>query len=135
MVDEAVLRMIIRATARTSALCVAFAFARVRTREFLVALPVSHAVHFAAILTLAITTSAGNAHIGISTVGGLAIYALMVFTAFRPRTWAIYLLWIIFIIGFVVRDMSQPVYPGIMAVLLASAVVRFTRATPPLVAR
>ena len=135
MVDEAVLRMIIRATARTSALCIAFAFARIRTREFLVALPVSHAVHFAAILTLAITTSAANAHIGISTIGGLAIYALMVFTAVRPRTWAIYVLWIIFIIGFVVRDMSQPVYPGIMAVLLASAVVRFTRATPPLVAR
>lgn len=95
--EEAGLRAVIRGTARTSAICIALAFARIRTRESLIALPISHALHFAAILTLAITTSPANAHIGRTTIGGLAIFALMVSTALRPATWKVYALWIIFV--------------------------------------
>jgi hypothetical protein len=129
VIDEETLRMLIRATARTSAVCIAFAFAKIRTREFLIALPISHALHFTAILTLALITSATNAHISWLSVGGLAIYALMLFAAVRPNnTIAIYLLWIIFVIGFVVRDMRNPVYPVVMTMLLGAGVVRIVRA-------
>ncbi len=119
--------MLIRATARTSALCIAFAFARIRTREFLIALPVSHALHFAAILTLAAITTPANAHIGVNTIGGIAIFGLMIFAAMHRTTWPVYALWIISVIGFAIRNMRVPVYPLIMAVLLASAIVRVVR--------
>jgi hypothetical protein len=125
---EETLRMLIRATARTSAICVAFAFAGIRVRTFLALLPVSHGLHFAAILALALTTSFANAHISVTSIGGMAIFALMVSTAFRPTTWAIYALWMIFIVGFGIRDMTQPVYPAVMAMLIAAAVVRASRA-------
>ncbi|HYH06378.1 MAG TPA: hypothetical protein VEK11_04875 [Thermoanaerobaculia bacterium] len=129
MPDEELLRTIIRATARSSAVCIAFAFARIRTREFLLALPVSHGLHYAAILTLAFLTSPSNAHIGVTSMGGVAIYALMLFAARRPENAsAVYALWIIFIIGFVVRDMSNPVYPAVMTMLVGAGIVRAVRA-------
>jgi hypothetical protein len=128
--EEAGLRAVIRATARTSAICVAAAFARVRSRDFLTVLPVSHAIHYAAILALAATTTPENAHISSTSIGGLAILGLMIFAALRPATWTLYALWIIFVIGFIVRDMSQPVYPAIMLMLAASAVLRFATASP-----
>jgi hypothetical protein len=121
------LRVAIRTTARTSAICIALAFARVAAREALIVLPFSHALHYAAILTLAAMTSASNAHIGATSIGGAAIFALMVATAVRPTTIGIYALWLIFIIGFVVRDMTQPVYPAIMVLLVAAGIVRAAR--------
>jgi hypothetical protein len=128
MIDEETLRMVIRATARLSAVCIALAFAKIRTRTFLRALPVSHGLHFAAILTLAFTTTAANAHIGWSSFGGAAIYALMLFAAVRPEsTGAIYLLWIIFLIGFVVRDLAQPVYIAVLTMLAVAGAVRAMR--------
>ena len=48
--DEEGLRAAIRTTARTSALCVGLAFARIRVRELSVLLPVSHAMHYVLIL-------------------------------------------------------------------------------------
>ena len=128
--EEAGLRAVIRATARTSAICVAFAFARVRTRDFLSVLPVSHALHYAAILAVAATTTPENAHISSTSIGGLAILGLMIFAALRPATWTLYALWIIFVIAFIGRDMSQPVYPAIMLMLAGSAVLRFATASP-----
>lgn len=128
--EEPGLRAVIRATARSSAICVALAFARIRTRDLLTVLPVSHAIHYAAILALAATTTPENAHINSTSAGGLLILGLMIFTAFRPATWALYALWIIFVIGFIVRDMSQPVYPAIMLMLIGSAVLRFATASP-----
>lgn len=125
--EEPGLRMVIRATARTSAMCVALAFARIVAREALVVLPVSHAMHFAAILTLAAKTSMSNAHIGATSVGGVAIFALMIATATRPTTTGVTLLWIIFVIGFVIRDMHQVVYPTVMVMLLSAAIVRMVR--------
>lgn len=123
--EETGLRAVIRATARTSAICIALAVARIRTREFLVTLPVSHAMHYAAILALALTTTASNAHIGASTIGGLAIFLLMIWTAMRPAVWQMWALWAIFAIGFGIRDMSMPVYPAVMVMLFVAAVVRF----------
>jgi hypothetical protein len=125
--EEAGLRAVIRATARTSAICIALAFARIRAREFLIALPISHAMHFAAILALAEATTPANAHIGRTTAGGIAIFALMIRTAVHPAVWQIYALWIIFVIGFGIRDMSVPAYPSVMVMLFGAAVVRFLR--------
>jgi hypothetical protein len=122
--EEAGLRAVIRATARTSAICIALAFARIRTRESLIVLPVSHAMHYAAILALAFATTPTNTHIRVTSIGGVAIFVLMVLTAMRPATWRIYLLWIIFAIAFVIRDMHMPIYPAVMAMLLGAMIVR-----------
>lgn len=127
-VEEPGLRAVIRATARTSAVCIALAFARVAAREALIVLPVSHALHYAAILTLAAMTTPGNAHINVTSIGGALIFVLMVATAIRPTTVGVYALWIIFAIGFVVRDMRQPVYPAVMIMLVVAAIVRFRSA-------
>ena len=118
-------RAVIRATARTSALCIAFAFARVKAREMLILLPISHTLHFVAILAVAILTTPANAHISVTTIGGLAIFALMIATAVRPTTVGVWLLWIIFVIAFAIRDMSMPIYPATLAMLLVAGVVRF----------
>lgn len=128
MIDEETLRAIIRITARTSAVCIALAFAKIRTREFLIALPVSHGLHFAAILTLAVLTTPTNAHISWLSLGGIAIYALMLFAAVRPNNViAIYLLWIIFGFAFVIRDLEEPVYFLVMTMLVAAGAVRGMR--------
>jgi hypothetical protein len=123
-VGEPGLRAIIRFTARTSALCVAFAFARVRTRELLIVLPISHALHYAAIGALAILTTPANAHIAITSIGGVAILLLMIATAVRPTTAGLYLLWIIFIVAFGIRDMHVAIYPVVFGILLVAGVVR-----------
>ena len=124
ILTEDVLRMVIRATARTSAVCIALAFARVRARQMLILLPISHAMHFAAILGVAFLTTPANAHISVTSIGGIAIFALMIATAIRPTTIGIWLLWIIFLIAFVIRDMSIAIYPAVMAMLLIAGIVR-----------
>ncbi|MFL6245307.1 MAG: hypothetical protein ACJ74H_04730 [Thermoanaerobaculia bacterium] len=123
-VEESGWRAVIRATARTSAFCVALAFARVKTREMLILLPVSHAVHYGAIIAVAILTTPSNAHISMTSLGGLAIFALMIDNAVRPKTAGVWLLWIIFVIAFAVRDMSIPIYPAVLGMLLIAGVVR-----------
>src|SRR5688500_20283456 len=60
-IAEEGLRVAIRATARLSTFAIACAFAGIRTREALIALPMSHAVHYAIIGVLAATTNAANA--------------------------------------------------------------------------
>ena len=123
--DEAGLRALIRATARSSALCVAFAVARIRARELELALPISHGLHFGAIAALAIATTPANAHINaVSLPGGLAIYALMLAQAMRPRAPQLYVLWIIFLIGFGVGRGPSPVYAGAVTILLGAMLVR-----------
>jgi hypothetical protein len=42
----------------------------------------------------------------------------------------LYLLWIVFVVAFIGRDMSNPVYPALMLLLLAAPVARFAW-TPP----
>lgn len=122
-VEESGWRVVIRATARTSALCIALAFAGIAMRPMLVLLPVSHGLHFAAILAVAFLTTPANAHISITSLGGIVIFALMIDTALRPKPGGIAMLWVIFLIAYGVRDMSQPVYPLTLGVLLAGGAV------------
>ena len=122
---------VIHATARTSAICFALAFARIRPRTFLIALVVSHALHYAAILALASSTTPAQAHINaVTAIGGTVIYALMIFAAIRPAAPVLYILWIIFLVAFIGRDMSNPVYPALMLMLLAAPVLRYKWAPP-----
>jgi hypothetical protein len=130
-IGEDGLLAVIHATARTSAICFALAFARIRTRELLIALPVSHALHYGAILALAAATTPTHAHISaITAVGGAVIYGLMIVAAVRPIPAVLYLLWIIFVVAFIGRDMANPVYPALMLLLLAAPVARFAWAPP-----
>lgn len=132
--DESGLLALIHATARTSAICFALAFARIRTRELLIALAVSHAMHYGAILALAAATTPAQAHIdAVTAIGGVAIYSLMLFAAVRPLTPVLYVLWIIFLVAFIGRDMSNPVYPALMLLLLAAPVARLAWAPPRIV--
>lgn len=124
--DENGWRAVIRTTARTSAVCIALAFAGIHARQMLILLPISHAMHYAAIIAVAILTTPANAHIGPTTAGGIAIFALMIATAIRPATIGVWLLWIIFVIAFIVRDMSIAVYPAVMAMLFIAAFIRGT---------
>ncbi|HKR62788.1 MAG TPA: hypothetical protein VJZ00_03565 [Thermoanaerobaculia bacterium] len=122
---EAGWRAVIRATARSSALCVALAIARVRAREFQILLPVSHGLHYAAIGAVAVLTTVANAHINpISLIGGAAIYGLMLFNAVRPLTPNLYILWIIFLIALGVNRGPSPVYPIAVMILVSAALVR-----------
>ena len=121
---EDVLRVVIRTTARTSAVCIALAFARVKARQMLILLPISHALHFVAILGVAFLTTPANAHISVTSIGGVAIFALMILTAWRPTTIGVTLLWLIFLVAFVIRDMSIPIYPAVLAMLLIAGAVR-----------
>jgi hypothetical protein len=130
-VEESGLRAVIRTTARTSALCVALAFARVSARQMLILLSISHAMHYAAILAVAILTTPANAHISATSIGGVAIFALMIATAVRPTTIGVWLLWIIFVIAFAVRDMSVPIYPAVLGMLFVAAGVRATTVSAP----
>jgi hypothetical protein len=124
-VAEPGLRAVIRATARTSALCVALAIARIRAREFQILLPVSHGLHFAAIGALALATSTANAHLNAVSAGGLAIYALMVFNAVRPKPALLYILWIIFLVALGVNRGPSLVYPVAVVLLIAAMLARF----------
>lgn len=129
-IDEDGLRAVIRATARLSAVFFALAFARIRGREFLSAVVVSHALHYAAILALASTTSPANAHIdAVSAVLGVAAFAAMLRAAQRPESRVIYVLWIVFFVAFY-RELHQPLYPAILGMLIAAALLRFARAIP-----
>ncbi|HUR81760.1 MAG TPA: hypothetical protein VM733_13410 [Thermoanaerobaculia bacterium] len=114
--DEAGMRAAIRATARTSAVCVALAFARVRIREFSALLPISHAAHYAVIAAAALWRGP------FTVVFGLALLALMVWNALRPNTIAISILWIAFIIAF-----ARPgvIHISVEALLLGAGVVRW----------
>ena len=122
---EDVLRVVIRTTARTSAVCIALAFARVKARQMLILLPISHAIHFAAILGVAFLTTPANAHINATSIGGIVIFALMIFTAWRPTTIGVSLLWLIFVVAFAIRDMSMPIYPAVLAMLLIAGAKRW----------
>ena len=123
-VEESGWRAVIRTTARTSAVCIALAFAGMWSRQMLILLPISHAMHYAAILAVAILTTPANAHIAPSTIGGVAIFALMIATAIRPTTIGVTLLWLIFIVAFAPRDMSIAIYPAVLAMLLVAGVIR-----------
>ena len=114
--DEEGMGAAIRATARTSALCVALAFARVRVREFSALLPVSHALHYALIL-------AGGLMRGpLELVVGVAVYAVMLWNAIRPNAFALYILWISFLVAFL---RPGPLYVIIIAALLCCGVIRW----------
>jgi hypothetical protein len=130
-VGESGWRAVIRTTARTSALCVALAFARVRLRQMLILLPISHGLHYAAIVAVAILTSPANAHISVTSIFGVALFAFMIATAVRPTTVAVWLLWLVFVIAFAIRDMSVPIYPAVLGMLLVAGAVRaFTLQSP-----
>ena len=122
--DEQGIRAAIRATARTSALCTALAFARIRVREASALVPVSHALHYALILASTRILDAPAALVGI------AVFAVMVWNAIRPNTIAIYILWISFIVA-----MLRPgaLYVVIVTLLLCAGLARWVRR--PLVAR
>ena len=112
------MRAAIRATARTSALCVALGFARIRVREFSALLPVSHGLHYAAIV------AAGLVRTPLETAFGVAIFALMVRNAFRPSAIAMYVLWITFIAAMV---RPGALYVGFIALLLGAGIARWAR--------
>jgi len=112
------LRVAIRATARTSALCVALAFARIRVKELSLLLPVSHAAHYALIL-------AAGAWEPIALVAGVAIYAIMVWNAIRPNAPALYILWIAFLVAIGVNSGRAILYPMMTALLLLAGVMRW----------
>lgn len=120
------LRAAIRASARLSALAVGFAFAGVRTREALLALPIAHAAHFALIGVLAYLTNPANAGMDvITTPGGVLLFLLMIHAAVKQPKWAIYTLWIVFVVTFGTRVAESWLYPLIVGLLVAAAVVRF----------
>ena len=123
--DEQGIRAAIRATARTSALCTALAFARFRVREASALLPVSHALHYALILASARVLDAPTALVGV------AVFAVMVWNAIRPNAIAIHILWISFIVA-----MLRPgaLYVVIVALLLCAGLARWVR-RPRLVPR
>lgn len=122
---EAGLRAAIRATARTSLVCLVLALVGIRAREFLVALPISHAIHYALIGALAVTTSASGAGVNaVSVVYGLAIYALMLFAAVRPKPAALYVLWIIFLVAIGVNAGRGWIYPAMLVLLLLAVALR-----------
>jgi hypothetical protein len=114
--DEAGMRAAIRATARTSAICVVLAFARVRAREFSALLPVSHAMHYAVI------AAAGLWRGPFTVAFGLAVWLLMLWNALRPNTIAISILWISFVIAF-----ARPgaIHIATVAILLGAGFVRW----------
>ena len=119
------LRAAIRATARLSGIAMFCAMAGFRTREALLALPVSHGAHYAAIVAVAVTTTPANAHIDpVKLLGGIAIYALMVYAAARRPTWALYVLWTIFLIGFAPRIQKSWIYIPIVALLVLALGIR-----------
>ncbi|HVE73312.1 MAG TPA: hypothetical protein VNI54_18230 [Thermoanaerobaculia bacterium] len=117
------MRAAIRATARTSAICVALAFVRVRVREFSALLPISHAMHYVLIFAAGLMR-------GIPEwIVGIAAFAVMLWNAVKPNTIAIYILWIVFLIAFV---RPGALYVGIVIALLSCGVIRWfprTRAT------
>jgi hypothetical protein len=123
--DEQGLRAAIRATARTSALCTALAFARIRVREASALVPVSHALHYAVIL------AAGRVLDAPAALVGVAVFAVMVWNAIRPNAIAIYILWVSFIVA-----MLRPgaLYVVIVALLLCAGMARWVR-RPRLVPR
>lgn len=115
--DSEGLRAAIRATARTSALCVGLAFARIRVREASALLPVSHALHYALIIL------AGERTLDALTLSvGAAAYAVMLWNAWRPNAFALYVLWIVFLVAFLRPGV---LYVMIIAALLFCGVVRW----------
>ena len=116
--EEEGLRAAIRAFARSSALCTALAFARIRVRESSALLPLSHAPHYAFII------AAGLVRTPLESVGGALILALMVYNALRPNTTALAILWFAFVVT-LLRDGA--VYVLMESLLLAAAVWRWTR--------
>jgi hypothetical protein len=117
------LRVAIRATARTSALCAALAFARIRVRECSAILPVSHALHYALVF------ASGREPDWRAYVLGGSLFAVMLWNAVRPNAAALYILWISFIIGFL---RPGAIYVVFIAALLFCGVLRWfprTRAT------
>ncbi|HYI10998.1 MAG TPA: hypothetical protein VEK57_18215 [Thermoanaerobaculia bacterium] len=110
------MRAAIRATARTSALCTALAFARIRVREASALVPVSHTLHYALIL------AAGRVLDVPAALVGVAIFAVMVWNAIRPNAIAIHILWIAFIVG-----MLRPgaLYIVFVALLLCAGIARW----------
>lgn len=135
-IGEEGLRVTIRTSARFSVFAVACAFAGIRTRDFLIALPISHAVHFTMIATLAFVTTPENVGAdAISIPGGALLYALMIYAAVSGARWSIYALWLIFIYAIAVRMHTSWIYPPIVVMLLAAAVARSTRFRPPSFAR
>jgi len=123
--DEQGLRAAIRATARTSALCTALAFARFRVREASALVPVSHTLHYALILATSRVLDAPTVLVGV------AVFAVMVWNAIRPNAIAIYILWISFLVG-----MLRPgaLYVMFVTLLLCAGIARWMR-RPRLVAR
>src|SRR5687768_6592765 len=77
---EAGISAAVRATARLSIFAICCAFAGIRTRDALIALPISHAAHYALIVKLATITSVAGAGIDAEElIVGALIYSLMLF--------------------------------------------------------
>lgn len=110
---------VIRATARTSALCTALAFARIRVRETSALLPLSHALHYAFII------AAGRADDPIAIAVGVALYGVMVWNAVRPNAPAIYILWIAFLVAIGTNRGGSPLYLAMTAGLILAGVARW----------
>jgi len=113
------LHAVIRATARTSALCAALAFARIRVRDFSALLPVSHALHYAFII------AAGQASDPVAVAVGAVLYGVMLWNAARPNTAAIYILWISFFVAIATNGGRAPIYLAMTAGLILAGVARW----------
>ena len=123
------LRAAIRATARTSALCLGFALARVRGREFGVLLPVSQAMHYVLIIL-----SPRELDPAAIVVGVIAM-ALMVWNALRPNAVALWVLWFAFLAANGQNRGPSWVYKVMIGWLVLAAIVRLvtrpSRPAPP----
>jgi hypothetical protein len=68
----------------------------------------------------------------VSVVYGLAIFALMLFAAVRPRPAALYVLWIIFLVAVGVNAGRGWIYPAMLVLLLLAVALRlFAEPSPP----
>lgn len=140
--DAEGLRVLIRATARSSALLVAFTLvsrgirpiARYADTAFVV-FAISHALHLTAILALAATSSPEEAHLDLqSVVGGSILYGVLFSSVIvrllgvasdfaRGTEW-----WFViaFFIGFSLRPELHPIYLLLMALMAGAFVLRLS---------
>jgi hypothetical protein len=132
-------RVLVRATARTSALILCLALcsfavaALARRRAGLVrSLAVSHGIHLAAVLWLAAVTGGANLRerAGIvNVVGGVLAYAVVFAGLFRPRhpfvEWGLAWVAVSFLFSYGVRAVGAPlVYGPVVAAILLCLALR-----------
>ena len=138
-VGEPGVRVLIRATARTSVLLLCLALASwmvrglaMRRAGLIRSLAVSHGLHLVAVIWLAALTGAANLREraeAVTAIGGLLAYVVIAWGAFRPRHPAVGwgLLWVAvsFLGAYVPRAARHPwMYGPIVALLLVCVVLR-----------